>query len=181
MLTLISQASLISYFPILLLTATFFVFFIGFVYGYSVSFIFGLKKTLTIGFFVVILSTILVLLLSGTIILTAPCTTAGEISNCNDNGYTITHVLANLMMLSSHLFINLVIGHLGVGFGLIFYFPCEWIILKYTKITIPKKAVAEMEAIKQSQQTITTGFLKLAQTEDKSKFETTSHLTAKRI
>ncbi len=162
---LIGEATLISFYPFYFLTGTLLIFFIGFIYGYVVSFLFGIKKTLTVGFFVIVVSSIIILLFTGVYVSTSQC---GDLSNptvCKNSLGIITHMASMLMLVLSHLFVNLTIGHLGLILGISFYFPSEWYLKKFTKFSLPKDSVDELDKITSSKYEITIGRLPLQKPE----------------
>jgi hypothetical protein len=153
----LGEATLITYYPPSFIMATVFIFFIGYFYGYAVSFIFGIKKTLTVGFFVVILSTILVLFSSVGFILTTPCSALDNSLLCSDYINIINRVSVITIILLSHLLMNIALGHIGVLCGIINFYPSEWFLKKYYKFNSLKKSAEELDQLTANEKQITMG------------------------
>lgn len=161
MLDLIGKATFINYFPQPLVVAIIFIFFIGYIYGYSVSYLFGIKKTFTIGFFVVILTAILILISSFGYLFTVRCSFLLDSRLCPEELAIFMRFASILVLLLSHFFINIFIGHFGVILGVISYLPSEWFLKKYTGFSSIKKSVSESENIEALSTQLTMGTKKL--------------------
>lgn len=161
MLDFILKATLVSFFPKVLIIAIVFIFLTGYIYGYSISFLFGIKRTFTIGFFVIMLTSILILISSTGFLFTAPCSFLMNSNVCPEDLPILTRLAFSLFLLLSHFFINFSLGHLGVLLGVISYFPSELFLNRYIKIKTMKKSVSEIENLEVLSTQITMGTRKL--------------------
>lgn len=157
MTNLISNASLISFYPPILIASTLFIFFLGFIYGYGISFIIEFKKVFSVGFFVVLLSSIIIFSITGAHLVSVQCKAPDGTNLCNGTLGTLGPAAATLMLLLSNLIINLFIGHVGLSIGLVFYMPSAWIIARFFDISSIKKTTSEYDIINSSANEVTFG------------------------
>jgi hypothetical protein len=111
-----------------------FMFFVSYLYGYGISFIFGTKKTFTISFFIVIITAILILMFTSSYVFYTQCFATPD-SHCFALETAIGSFFAWLTILTANFFINIIVGTAAVGIGILLYFPSEIIMEKYFGIS----------------------------------------------
>lgn len=157
MTELIAKASLISFYPPILVASTLFIFFLGFMYGYGISFILDFRKTFSVGFFIVLLSSVIILSITGVHLVSVQCIGLDGSDLCKGTLGAIGPAASTLMLLLSNLVINLLTGYFGVFIGTFFYLPSNWFLKRFTKISSFKRSIAEYDIINSTSQEVTFG------------------------
>lgn len=130
-------------------------FVLGFIFGYAISFIYGIKKTLKICLFIVILTDIIILSYTTSFEVKALCFNEFENYICG-NTTQLMQVLPFMgLLLLSHLFINIAIGYAGVMAGIGFYYPSGWFLNKYFNINKLRRDTSDLETIVEQSEQIT--------------------------
>lgn len=159
MIELVNRALLIPYFPAIFISSTSFITLLGFLYGFSMSFVKGTRKALFFGFFVIVVATIMILISSSSFIFFNKCANDSIVYSCDLDG--ISKVTFSLILVTVHLFINIILGHVGLFLGVGFYFPGELYLRKFKFISNLKKDSEELTQLTLDSKTMTTGNFKL--------------------
>lgn len=139
-----------------LLGASIFILFSGFIYGYAVSFLFGIKKTLKISLLIeVLISTLFLFICAGYVFYTS-CSENNTLNNCSDFSYFFLKVPSIITLLLFHLFFNILSGYIGVIVGICLYFPSGWFLNNYFAMSNLKTSTEEYEKINNGINNITT-------------------------
>ena len=121
-----------------------FMFFVSYLYGYGISFIFGTKKTFAISFFIGIITSILILIYeSGFILITHCFMTTGN--NCFEPASIMFGLMSWLTIFIANLFINILVGIIGVSVGILLYFPSEYILDRFFGVKFHEDMVIHNE------------------------------------
>ncbi len=111
-----------------------FMFFVSYLYGYGISFIFGTRKTFAISFFIVIITAALLLLFDSSYVLITQCLMKAN-SHCFAPQTMIYGLVSWLTIFIVNFFLNIIIGASAVGVGVMLYFPSEYILARYFNVT----------------------------------------------
>lgn len=104
---------------------------LGFLYGYTTSFIIGIQRSLKLSIFFVISVCTIVMLFTIGFLLSRNCEELLNGSSCGDFTAIATAFSTWIFQLMAHYITNIGAGYIGVGLGLAFRFPTEWIMQKY--------------------------------------------------
>jgi hypothetical protein len=111
-----------------------FMFFVSYLYGYGISFIFGTRKTFAISFFIVIITAAFLLLFDSSYVLVTQCFMKSH-SHCLAPQTIIYGLVSWLTIFIINFFLNIIIGATAVGVGVMLYFPSEYILARYFNVT----------------------------------------------